>query len=96
MTIKLEIANFATRTLARWIALQRFVDALRVDPNLDPGTLLLQDHRRARVAIAPAAVQRLAQFRERHIGDAHRHIEVAPELGGEAHVLVGKVAGLQG
>src|SRR5437660_1088425 len=77
-------------TLARRVAFQRFLDTFRFDADLDPGALLLQDHRRARVAVAPAAVQRLGELGERQIGDPHRHIEVAAELGGEAHVLVGE------
>src|SRR6516162_969456 len=72
----------------RRIALERLGDALRIDPHLDPGALLLDDHRRARVAFTPAAVQRFAKLGQRHIGDTHRHIEVAAELGGERHVLV--------
>src|SRR5436189_101452 len=46
------------------VALQHFLDKLRVDADLDPGALLLQDHRRPRVAIAPAAVQCLGEFGE--------------------------------
>src|SRR5438445_756995 len=53
-TIKLEIANFATRTLDRRIALQSLVDALWIDADFDPRALLLEDHRRARITIAPA------------------------------------------
>ena len=64
------------------------LNALRVDADLDPGALLLQQHRRARVALAPAAVQRLGEFRQRQIGDPHRYVEIAAELGGERHILV--------
>src|SRR6185437_8234007 len=42
---------------------QGFRDALRIDGDLDPRPLGLQDHDRPRVAVAPAAVQPLGQVR---------------------------------
>src|SRR5690349_13165193 len=70
------------------VASEGFVETLLLDADFDAGTLLLQYHRGARVAFAPAAVQRLGELGQSQIGDAHRHVEVAAELGGERHVLV--------
>src|SRR6516165_10463276 len=69
-------------------AFDRLLDALWVDPDFDPGALLLQYHWRARVTVTPTTVQRLTELGQRHIGDAHRHIEIAAELGRERHVLM--------
>src|SRR5712671_2441627 len=76
--------------LAWRVALEYFLDTFGIDTDLDPGALLLDDHRRARVAVPPAAVQRLGELGERQIRDPHRHVEVAAELGGETPVLVGE------
>src|SRR5438874_1810128 len=50
-------------------AFERFLYAFRVDTDLDPRSFLLQDHRRARVAVPPAAVECLAELGQRQIGD---------------------------
>ena len=64
---------------------------LRLDLDLDAGALLLQQHRDPRVALLPAAVDRLGQFVERQIGEPHRHLRPrAPSCVGERHVLVGE------
>src|SRR6516165_5524661 len=80
--------NGAPDRLGRRIALKCLLQALRIDPDFDPSTLLLQHHRRARVAIHPAAVQRLRELGKRQVGNPHRHVEISAELSGERHVLV--------
>src|SRR5215467_11195549 len=56
--------------------------------DLHAGTLLLQQHRDARVALGPAPVERFGHLLERQVGDAHGHAELTAERRGERHVLV--------
>ena len=73
-----------------------FLDALRIDTDLDPRSFLLQYHGRARVALSPAAAESFAQFGKRQVGNSHRHVEVAAQLRGERHVLVRQPQGKGG
>src|SRR2546427_397912 len=70
------------------ILLQRFLHLRLVDLDLDAGALELQQHRHARVTLAPAAVERLRHLHQRQLAQPHRHPELAADGGGEAHVLV--------
>src|SRR2546428_3830946 len=70
------------------ILLQRFLHLRLVDLDLDAGALELQQHRHARVTLAPAAVERLRHLHQRQLAQPHRHAELAADGGGEAHVLV--------
>ena len=58
---------------------------------LHAGALFLQQHRDARVALAPAAFDGLGEFLQREIRQAHRHVQLAPERGGKRDILVREV-----
>src|SRR5882724_9048216 len=75
------------------LASQRFAEPILLDADLHARSLLLEAHGNARVALAPAAIQRLRQLGQREIRHAHGHPLLAAELGGEAHVLVGEAQG---
>src|ERR1019366_9704001 len=53
------------------IALEHGFDIRRGHLDVDAGALFLQEHRHARVARAPAAVEAFRQFRVGEVGDAH-------------------------
>src|SRR3546814_20878857 len=77
----------------RGIAPQRLVYALLI--HLDPhaGPLLLEQHGAARIAFAPAAVQRPGHLLQSEVGHAHGYVQFAAEGGGEGHVLVREAGG---
>src|SRR6266851_2295626 len=70
------------------VAFEGFLQALWVDADFDAGALLLEDHWGTRVALAPAAIQRFGELGKGEVGDAHRHVEIAAQLGGKRHILV--------
>src|SRR5581483_4685247 len=75
------------------IALQHRLDALRVRLDLEAGAFELQEHGRPAVAALPAAVERFRQLGVGQVGEAHGDAQLAAELGGEPHVLVGELQG---
>src|SRR5215813_2042526 len=69
------------------------LEARLLHPHLDTGALLLERHGDARVALAPAAVERFRHLGERQVRQAHRHALLAAKLGGEGDVLVRQAQG---
>src|SRR5205823_3916332 len=75
------------------LAIERLTETGLLDPALDARTLLLQAHGNARVALAPATVERLRQLGEGEVRHAHRHAVLASELRRQRDVLVGQAQG---
>src|SRR5437899_5258727 len=74
----------------RLVDRQRFPDRLFRHLDLDARALLLQQHRHARVALGPAAIERLGHLLERDVGQPHRHLVLAAERRRQSDVLVGQ------
>src|SRR5215468_9553123 len=75
------------------IPLQRLAYATGIDRDVHAGALLLQEHGRARIALAPAAVERRGQLVQGEVCHGHRHVQLAAEGGGECYVLVRQAQG---
>ena len=84
------VTAYAISTLPR---LRLLGDALGIDLDLKAAALELEQHGRAAVAVLPAAVERFRHLGVGHVGEPHRHAELAAELGGEPHVLVRELQG---
>src|SRR5215470_9805995 len=74
----------------RLVDRQRLLDRFFRDLDLHARALFLQEHRDARVALGPAAVERLGHLLERDVGQLHRHLVLAPERRRQRDVLVGQ------
>src|SRR2546427_676289 len=72
------------------IPLEHLLELGRVHLDLHAGALLLQQHGHPRVALAPAAVERLRHLLQRQVGQAHRHLVLAAERAGQRDILVGQ------
>src|SRR5882672_3777669 len=80
--------GYSLGILETYPSVQQRFELLRRDADADAGALLLQQHGHAGVALAPAPAQGLAQLRESHARNSHRHAALLGERQGEAHVLV--------
>src|SRR2546429_9806874 len=80
----------STSTRRRLVDRQRLPDRLLRHLDLHAGALLLQEHRHARVALGPAAIERLGHLLERDVGEPHRHLVLAAERRRQSDVLVGQ------
>src|SRR5919108_2228450 len=58
--------------------------------HLDPGGLFLQQKRDATILLAPAAVHGLDGDLLGEIGDGHRHVVLAAQLGRQGNVFAGQ------
>src|SRR5574341_1128005 len=76
----------AIQSLALFI--ENLLEALARHARSHAGALLLQRHRDAAVALAPAALHRAFELLERDRADRHRDFFLRGELHGERHVLV--------
>src|SRR5262249_14460433 len=74
----------------RWVVLQDLPHLRLLDLEGQTRPLEFQQHRHARVALAPAAVERLGHLHERQLAEPHGHAELTDDGGGQAHVLVGQ------
>src|SRR5262245_6913369 len=72
------------------VGVEHLLERRRRDLDVHARPFLLQQHRDPRVAIAPAAVERLGHLLERHVGHAHRDLVLPAERDGERDVLVGQ------
>jgi hypothetical protein len=71
---------FAGRGLLLLVGVEDSLHALRVDGGrLDAGAFDLQQLADGTVARPPAAVHRFGQFLIRHVGEPHRHADLAAE-----------------
>src|SRR5574341_782535 len=84
----------AIQSLALFI--ENLLEALARHARAHAGALLLQRHRDAAVALAPAAPHRAFELLERDRADRHRDLLLRRELHGERHVLVRKAHGKRG
>src|SRR5262249_33941087 len=75
------------------VLLQDLLQPLARHRDLHTGSLLLEQHEAARVAIAPATVERLGDLLEREVAEPHRHAVLAAQRGGERDVLVAEAQG---
>src|SRR5438093_6544144 len=72
----------------RGVILQVLLYPGLVDLDRRAGAFVLQEHGHARIALAPAAVERLRHLHQRQLAQPHRHPVLAADGGGQAHVLV--------
>src|SRR5215470_8045879 len=84
-----------TKRASRWAAVasalvgvEHLLERRRRHFDVHAGPLLLQEHRHPRVALGPAAIERLRHLLERHVGHAHRHLVLAAERDSQRDVLV--------
>src|SRR5207245_9579187 len=85
-------AHPASRRLTRrgLVDRERFANRFFRHLDLHSSPLFLQQHRDARVALGPAAVERFGHLLERDVGELHRYLVLAPQRRRQGHVLVGQ------
>ena len=75
--------------LLRFVGVEDRLHLLGIDGGrLDAGAFDLQQLADGAVAGTPAAVHRLGQFLIGHVGEPHRHADLAPEPDREPDILV--------
>src|SRR5205085_9209418 len=74
----------------RLLLLEHWAEILLWDVDLNPGTLLLQGERDAKIALGPAALHGTRQLIERELPELHRHADFTRQLERQRRVLVRK------
>ena len=73
------------------LGVEDFLEVLAAYSNVHARAFLLEQHRNARIALAPTAVQSLRHFGERDVRELHRSVSLAAERGCERDVLMGEL-----